>query len=83
VNVDTEEYDLAFLDLMMPRVDGFEVLKALQARHISYPVIVLSAISQRDAMIKAIQMGVKSYLVKPLKPEDIFVKSIEILKANF
>ena len=82
-SVDTEEFDLAFLDLMMPRVDGFEVLKALQARNISYPVIVLSAISQRDAMIKAIQMGVKSYLVKPLKPEDIFVKSIEILKANF
>jgi len=82
-SVDTEEFDLAFLDLMMPRVDGFEVLRALQARNISYPVIVLSAISQRDAMIKAIQMGVKSYLVKPLKPEDIFVKSIEILKANF
>jgi len=81
--VDIEEYDLAFLDLMMPRVDGFEVLRALQARNISYPVIVLSAISQREAMIKAIQMGVKSYLVKPIKPEDIFVKSIEILKANF
>ena len=82
-SVDTEEFDLAFLDLMMPKVDGFEVLRALQARSIPYPVIVLSAISQRDAMIKAIQMGVKSYLVKPIKPEDIFVKSIEILKANF
>ena len=81
--IDVEEFDLAFLDLNMPRLDGFEVLKAIQARNVQYPIIVLSAVSQRDAMIRAIQMGVKSYLVKPLKPEDIFMKSIEILKANF
>ena len=81
--VDTADYDLAFLDINMPKVNGFEVLKALQARIITYPVIVLSAISQRETMIKAIKMGVKSYLVKPLKPKDIFIKSVEILKANF
>ncbi|AEF81370.1 response regulator [Leadbettera azotonutricia] len=81
--VDTEEFDLAFLDLMMPKVDGFEVLKALQSRDIRYPVIVLSAVTQRETVIKAYQMGIKSYLVKPLKPEDIFKKSMEILKANF
>ena len=81
--IDTAEYDLAFLDLNMPKVDGFAVLRAMQSRDIRYPVIVLSAIVQRETMIRAIQMGVKSYLVKPLKPEDIFKKSIEILKANF
>ena len=81
--VDTKDFDLAFLDLNMPKTDGYEVLKALQARSIRYPIIVLSAVVQRDLMIKAFQMGIKSYLVKPLKPEDIFRKSIEIMKANF
>jgi DNA-binding response OmpR family regulator len=81
--VDSTDYDLAFLDLNMPNVDGFEVLKALQARDIRYPVIILSVISQRETMIKAIQMGVRSYLIKPLKPEDVFRKSIEILRANY
>ena len=81
--IDTEDFDLAFLDINMPRVDGFEVLKALQARNIRYPVIVLSVVNQREAMLRAIQMGIKSYLIKPLKPEDIFMKSIEILKTNF
>ena len=81
--VDTEEFDLAFLDLMMPKMDGFAVLQELQTRNIKYPIIVLSAITQRDVVIKAFQMGVKSYLVKPLKPEDLFLKSMEILKPNF
>ena len=81
--VGAEEFDLVFLDINMPKVDGIQVLKVLQDRKINYPVIVLSVISQREIMIKAIQMGVKSYLVKPLKPDAIFKKSIEILKANF
>ena len=81
--LDTETFDLAFLDLMMPKVDGFEVLRTMQTRNINYPIIVLSAISQRETMLRVIQMGIKSYLIKPLKPEDIFRKSMEILKANF
>ena len=78
-----EDFDLAFLDLNMPKTDGFEVLKVLQSRDIRYPIIVLSAVIQRETVIRAFQMGIKSYLVKPLKPEDIFKKSLEILKANF
>ena len=80
--VDSEEYDLVFLDINMPKVDGIEVLKVLQTKKINYPVIALSSVLQRETMIKVVSMGVRSYLVKPLKPEDIFKKSIEILKAN-
>jgi DNA-binding response OmpR family regulator len=81
--IDKEEFDLAFLDINMPKMDGFEVLKVLQTRHISYPIIVISSVAHRGVMIKAVQMGVRSYLLKPLKAEDILRKSIEILKANF
>ena len=80
---DKESFDLVFLDLMMPNMDGFEVLKNLNYRDIHQPVIVLSAVTQRETVIKAFQMGVKSYLVKPLKPEDILKKSMEILRTNF
>ncbi|MCL2478406.1 MAG: response regulator [Treponema sp.] len=81
--LDSEEFDLAFLDLMMPRSDGFEVLKVLQTRVIRFPIIVLSAITHKDTIIRAYQMGIKSFLVKPIKPKDIFKKSMEILKTNF
>jgi DNA-binding response OmpR family regulator len=81
--VETEAFSLVFLDLMMPHVGGFSVLKALQANRVEQPVIVLSAVSQRESVIRAFRMGVKSYLIKPLKPDDIFRKSLEILRANF
>jgi DNA-binding response OmpR family regulator len=67
----------------MPEVDGFGVLAELHAQDLEMPIIVLSAVTQREAVVKAFQSGVKSYLIKPLKPDQILVKTLEILKANF
>lgn len=78
-----EDFDLVFLDLLMPKVSGFEVLAELKNRDINLPIIVLTAVTSRDAVVKSFQSGVKSYLVKPLKPEAIFRKAVEILKPNF
>jgi len=78
-----EDFDLVFLDLLMPKVSGFEVLAELKQRDIDLPIIVLSAVTKRDAVVKSFQSGVKSYLVKPLKPDAILKKAIEILKPNF
>ncbi len=78
-----KNFDLVFLDILMPGMDGFEVLKRLNADEIDVPVIILSAVSQREAVMRAFQQGVKSYLIKPLKPDQILKKTLEILKANF
>jgi DNA-binding response OmpR family regulator len=76
-------FDLLFLDLMMPKVDGFEVLKTLSTRTDSPPVVILSSVTQRDTVVRAFQMGIKSYLTKPIKPQDIFRRAIEILDPSF
>jgi CheY-like chemotaxis protein len=76
-------FDLIMLDLIMPQMGGFPVLAALQGLGVDTPVIVLSAVSQREAIVKAFQAGVKSYLVKPLQPAAIIKKAAEILRANF
>ncbi len=79
----SRSFDLVFLDLLMPEVDGFQVLSELHAQDIDVPIIILSAVSQREAIVRAFQSGVKSFLIKPLKPEQILKKTLEILKANF
>ena len=79
----TESFDLVFLDILMPGMDGFQVLARLRAEDIELPVIILSAVSQRESVMRAFQAGVRSYLIKPLKPDQILKKTLEILKANF
>jgi CheY-like chemotaxis protein len=82
-SLDDNKFDLVFLDLIMPKVDGFAVLRALQDRGIQQDIIVLTSVTQQETVIRAFKMGVKSYLVKPLKPDAIFKKFIEILKPRF
>ncbi len=77
---DAGKYGLVFLDLMMPGLDGFRVLQTMNERKITVPVIVLSAISKRDAVITAMRLGVKSYLIKPLQPDEIRRKATEVLQ---
>jgi len=81
--VDEHEFDLAFLDMNMPGIGGLGVLRAIRAKNVPYPIIAVTSVSDRDTMVRAIELGVKSYLLKPIKPEEIFMKSMEILKSNF
>ncbi len=78
-----ENVDLVFLDLMMPEMDGFQVMAELERRSRKVPVIVLSALSQRETVVKALKHGVTSYIIKPLDPESVLNKAREVLKANF
>lgn len=75
--------DLVFLDLMMPEMNGFQVLEDLRGRELRLPIIVLSALSKRETVVQALKMGVSSYIIKPLKPHDIRNKASEILGLNF
>jgi CheY-like chemotaxis protein len=60
--------DLILLDLMMPRMDGFEVLKRLRAKDDtkSIPVIILSALNSNDYVARGIAMGAEDYITKPI-----------------
>jgi DNA-binding response OmpR family regulator len=77
------ESDLVFLDLMMPEMDGFQVLQNLKNVEKRPPIIVLSALSKKETVLQALQLGVSSYMIKPLKPQAIRTKASEILQMNF
>jgi DNA-binding response OmpR family regulator len=76
-------FDLVFLDLMMPEVNGFQVLQHMSKEEIEAPVIVFSALSKKETVIKAVGYGIKSYMIKPLKPEQLLKKAEEILNTSF
>ena len=62
---------LLLLDLKMPTVDGFEVLRWLQSRPASFAVVVLSALSDLKDIRQAYALGAHSFLVKPLTVEEM------------
>ena len=78
-----ESFDLVFLDLMMPEMNGFQVLEELKRRDLKLPVIVLSALSKKETVVETLKYGVSSYIIKPLKPEWILKKATEVLRTNF
>ena len=65
--------DLVLLDIMLPKIDGFEVCRQIKANDATHdiPVIMLSAKSSREDFIRAEQVGADWYLIKPLKSNQI------------
>ncbi len=78
--VKSEKPDMIVLDVMMPRMDGFEVLKRLQAdpETQDIPVIMLTAKAQDADIFRGWSSGVSSYLTKPFNPRELltFVERI-------
>src|SRR5215471_18352200 len=61
----TEPYDVAIVDLMLPKRDGLSVIESLRARGIMTPVLILSARRSVDDRVRGLQSGGDDYLTKP------------------
>ena len=74
-----QHFDLVILDIYMPGLNGFDVLKNLQEKSYKTPIVVYSQVTQRDAVMQTLTLGAKSFMIKPQKPEVVVQKSMEIL----
>src|SRR5688572_13024519 len=75
-------YDLAVLDLGLPRKDGFEVLKSLRRAHIEVPVLIITA---RDAVadcIAGLDQGADDYLVKPFDLDELLARARAVVRRR-
>lgn len=63
--------DLVTLDMIMPRVTGLEALRDLKTRHPEARVVVCSSISHEGAILEAISLGARDYVLKPVTPEKL------------
>jgi class 3 adenylate cyclase/CheY-like chemotaxis protein len=68
--IKTNSYDLILLDVMMPEMNGYEVLEQLKSDHTlrDIPVIVLSALDEIGSVVRCIELGAEDYLPKPFDP---------------
>jgi DNA-binding NtrC family response regulator len=69
--VDESDYDLMVLDIMMPGIDGLEVLQQVKERHPDIDVIMVTGLSQIQTAVKAMKLGAFDYLSKPFDPDEL------------
>lgn len=67
------EFDLAVLDIMLPDIDGFELLRAIRRDH-TYPVIMLTARDSQSDKIDGLTLGADDYVVKPFRPLELVAR---------
>ena len=70
----TGDYDCAILDVMMPKLNGFEVLKEIRKNGITIPVMMLTAKSQTDDKVEGLDLGANDYLTKPFESRELLAR---------
>ena len=78
-----EKFNLVVLDVVLPDNTGLNVLNQLRREYNSPPVIVYSPPLQREWVVKILQSGAKTYIIKPQKPNVLVQKSLSLLKGEF
>lgn len=67
----TEHFDLAILDINLPRLSGLEILKTIRSQNINIPVLILTARDTVDDRIQGLDVGADDYLVKPFDLDEL------------
>lgn len=80
--IDNEHPDVVVLDVMMPVLDGWGVLDSLRERATAPPVLVVSAKSSWDDIVRAVEGGAADYLAKPFQTEERIAAVARLVDAD-
>jgi len=80
--LDKNKPDLILLDIRMPIRDGFEILREIRAMEdrADIPIIMLTAMEDKQSVMKGIEMGVCDYILKPFAPDDLLERVQRVLE---
>ena len=76
------DYDAIILDLMLPDMDGYEVLRKLRMAKICTPVLILSGLDEPDSKIKGLGLGADDYLTKPFEKSELIARIQAIIRRS-
>ena len=77
-----EDFDICILDIMLPKMDGFELATEIRKSNTDIPIIFLSAKTLKEDRIKGLRLGADDYLVKPFSIEELLLKIGIFLKRS-
>lgn len=77
-----QTYDLIILDLMLPGMNGYQVLSKLRADHIKTPVLILTAKDGLEDKVEGFQAGADDYLTKPFYREELLLRIRALLRRS-
>ncbi len=69
-----EKYDLIILDLMLPGMSGYEFLREVRSHDFRLPVLILSAMSGDEAVVKGLELGADDYVIKPFSLAQLLLR---------
>src|SRR6202047_4792282 len=76
------DYDIILLDLMLPYIDGYEVLRRLRAARVRTPILILSGLGELDHKIKGLGFGADDFLTKPFDRRELIARIQAIVRRS-
>ena len=76
------DYDIIVLDLMLPDIDGIEVLRRLRDSRVETPVLILSGLTESENKVKGLGYGADDYLTKPFNKEELIARIQAIVRRS-
>jgi len=74
--------DLILLDIMLPKMNGFEVCRALRSRGLDVPVVMLTAKGQEEDIILGLNLGADDYITKPFRTGELIARAKALLRRR-
>lgn len=79
---DKDHFDLAILDIMLPKVDGFSIAEHIRSKNQEIPILFLSAKSLEEDRLRGFKIGADDYLTKPFSMDELLFKIKVFLKRK-
>jgi two-component system cell cycle response regulator CtrA len=76
------DYDIIVLDLTLPDIDGYAVLRRLRAARVSTPVLIMSGRAEMDAKIKGLGVGADDFMVKPFNEAELIARIQAVVRRS-
>ena len=76
------DYDIILLDIMLPDIDGYEVLRRLRDARVETPILILSGLTELDNKIKGLGFGADDYLTKPFDKRELLARIQAIVRRS-